>query len=232
MPIPIDRRAQTFGLPECLWIPIAVTDEAAVEKYVGKSEVISGRTPNKAFLVTYHGAIAPPDKNLGIWSVPGAEILQAERQIWVHVDYTGYRRAYERHMPKCEIDDRVIDHVVNRRLSRLIGHKYVRLLPISRGANTSSGSGPEKESVKAQQGVYGPPYRDESEVCYADPSDIVKMLNLKTGHFPLPGVAEALKLMYPDSRKGAKTKTTASKRKPDRALDARIVHSGEAKEQG
>ena len=156
MPIPIDHRAQTFGLPECLWISIAATDEAAVEKYVGRTEVISGRTPNKAFLVTYYGAIAPPDEDLGIWKVPGSEVLQASRQVWVHVNYTGYRGAYERNMPKSHIEDRVIDHVMNRRLSRLLGYKYVRLLPISRGANTSSGGGIEKESVKAQQGAYDP----------------------------------------------------------------------------
>ena len=227
MPIPIDHRAQTYGLPECLWIPIAVTDEAAVEKYVGKTEVISGRTPNKAFVVTHHGAIAPPDEGLGVWKVPGAEVLQASRQVWVHINYTGYRRAFERHMRKCDIEACVIDHVANRRFSRLLGYKYVRLLPISRGANTSSGSGPEKESVKAQQGVYGPLHRDEGEVCYADPSDILKMLNLKTGHFPLPGVAGALKLMYPDIAGTAKSKPAMEESRPGRALNVRAVRSGD-----
>ena len=228
MPIPIDHRAQTYGLPECLWIPIAVTDEAAVEKYVGSTEVISFRTSNKAFLVAYHGAITPPDQDLGIWKVPGAEVLQASRQVWVHVNYTGYRRAYERHMPECDIEDCVIDHVVNRRFSRLLGYKYVRLLPISRGANTSSGCGPEKESVKAQRGVYGPPHRGEAKACYADPSDILKMLNLKTGHFPLPGVAEALKLMYPDMAGKAKSKPAMEEPRQRRAVNVRAVRSGDA----
>ena len=230
MPIPIDHRAQTYGLPACLWIPIAVTDETAVEKYVGRTEVISGRTPNKAFLVTYHGAIAPPDENLGIWKVPGAEILHASKQIWVHINYTGYRRAYKRHMPKGDIDDCVVDHVVNRRFARLLGYNYVRLLPISRGANTSSGCGPEKESVKAQQGVYGPPQRGEAEVCYADPSDILKMLNLKTGHFPLPSVAEALKLMYPNMVVMKKRKSAMEESRQCRAVNVRVVRSGDADE--
>ena len=225
MPIPIDQRAQTYGLPECLWIPIAVTDEAAVEKYVGRTEVISSRTQNKAFIVTYHGAIAPPNEDLGIWKVHGAEILQASRQFWAHVNYTGYRKAYERNMPESDIEDCVIDHIMNRRFSRLLGYKYVRLFPISRGANTSSGGGPEKESVKAQQGAYGPPHRDKAEVCYADPSDILKMLNLKTGHFPLPGVAEALKLMYPAKAGTAKGNPALERSRPGRAVNVRIVRS-------
>jgi len=199
MPIPIDSKAQTYGLPQSLWMPIAVTDEAAIEKYVGTTKVISGRTPNKAFLVKYHGAVEPPDESLRIWSIPGAEALHAPRQIWVHVNYTGYRTAYHNHLPKPAIEDCVIDHIVNRRLARLLGYNYVRLLPISRGANTSSGAGLERESVRYQEGDYGPPHRGHAEVFYADPFDIVKMLNLKTGHPPAPSVGDALKWMYPET---------------------------------
>ena len=227
MPIPIDHRAQTHGLPKCLWLPIAARDEAAVEKYVGRTQVVSGRTPNKALLVEYHGAVSAPDQGLHIWKVPGSELLHAPRQIWVHVNYTGYRRAYEKNMPASGLAGHVIDHVVNRRFARLLGYQFVRLAPISREANTSSGGGPEKESVKAQQGDYGPPNRSKANVCYADPSDIVKMLNLRTGHFPLPGVAEAMRWMYPDTAKTAAKNPVAGKAKPGRAVNVRLAGSDE-----
>jgi hypothetical protein len=129
-------------------------------------------------------------------------------------------------MPESQIKDSVIDHLLNRRLSRLLGYKYVRLLPISRGANTSSGGGPEKESVKAQQGAYGPSHRGGQKACYAAPSDILKMLNLKTGHFPLPGVARALKLMYADMGGSPKCKSPMDESAPaGRAVNVSVVRS-------
>ncbi|MEE8584877.1 MAG: hypothetical protein V3T83_08500 [Acidobacteriota bacterium] len=37
-----------------------------------------------------------------------------------------------------------------------------------------------------------------SQIVYADPMDLTKMLNIPPGSEPLPGVAEAMKLFYPD----------------------------------
>jgi hypothetical protein len=47
----IDEKAQTFGLPRCMLIPIAAKNERALERYVGGITVISKHTQNKAFLV-------------------------------------------------------------------------------------------------------------------------------------------------------------------------------------
>ncbi len=47
-----------------------------------------------------------------------------------------------------------------------------------------------------QQGAYGPPRRATSSVAYADPSDLAKMLDLKTGHFPLNAVRDAMGMFY------------------------------------
>ena len=99
----IDQHAisipQRSGLLPCLYVPIAARDTNAIETYVGR---IVGRlsrgSEDKALLVESHDP-EPPDARLAIWTLPEATVLHYPRQVWVHVDYTAYRRAYSEAFP-------------------------------------------------------------------------------------------------------------------------------------
>src|ERR1017187_5963013 len=94
------------------------------------------------------------------------------------------------------------DHVLNRRVARLKGFSYLRIVPISRGANSSHGSLSEGWSVA----YHSTPQMREinraslASVQYADIADIAKMLNLQGGGSLMDGVNEAQKLVdLPDA---------------------------------
>ena len=74
------------------------------------------------------------DARLAIWDVPEAVVLHFPRQVWVHVDYRAYRRAYLQAFPNFDLTGLVLDHVMNRRVARLKGFAYLRVVPIARGA--------------------------------------------------------------------------------------------------
>jgi hypothetical protein len=125
---PIDQHAvripQQSGLLPCLYIPIAARDTNAIEKYVGR--ILAPLAPgssSKALLVEAHEP-DKPDERLAIWGLPEAAVLHYPRQVWVHVDYTAYRRAYIRAFPDVDLTDFVIDHIMNRRVARLKGFTY------------------------------------------------------------------------------------------------------------
>jgi len=180
-----------------LYIPIAARDTNAIEKYVGR--VVRQLTPyssGEAPLVEVHEP-GKMDDRLAIWDRPDAAILHYPRQVWVHVDYRAYRRAYICAFPDFNLIGLVLDHVMNRRVARLNGFTYLRIVPISREANSSHGglsegwgftyhSSPEmREKNRASQAV----------VQYADLADIVKMLDLKGGGSVMDNVNEAQKLI-------------------------------------
>lgn len=175
--------SQRFGLPTCLHIPVAARDETALRTYVGEiAEIMVTGVPNKALLVKVV-AQAEINPRLPIWSLPEAFILRRALQLWVHVDFRGYRSAYARAFGDENIRERVIDHVMNRRVARLKGFTYLRVVPVSREANSSSGGLAEKWAVEYYE---TPEMRAKSlgspaRIQHADLADIVKMLNLKTG---------------------------------------------------
>ncbi len=96
------------------------------------------------------------------------------------------------------IDDHfVIDHIMNRRNARELGYKYVRLLHISRSANSSSGRGAEAVAYKFMQiSKRINPEINISDIVYADASDLSKMLNFNTGGFGLEEVHNHHYLFY------------------------------------
>src|SRR5580704_12200447 len=127
-----------WALPDCLHVPIAAVDEAAITTYVGEIEkVLADGSPRKALLVRTK---EPPliDKQLPIWEIPGSKILHERRQVWVHIGFTRYRRAYRAAFQDHEIHDKVLSHALNRRTAALMGFAYVRITPNSRGCNSSS----------------------------------------------------------------------------------------------
>lgn len=192
---------QRFGLPLCLHVPVAARDEAAIHCHVGRvSEVIVPGTPNMALLVEVVSQ-AEINPKLPIWQLPEASVLHRPRQLWVHVDYSDYRAAYARAFPDEDIDGLVLDHVMNRRVARLKDFSYLRLVPISREANSSSGGLSEKWAVD----YHGSPemrakhLASSARVQHADLADIVKMLNRKTGGALQDPVNEAQALITESS---------------------------------
>ena len=212
---PIDEHATRIpkdsGLLPCLYVPIAARDTAAIERYVGRiAGQLTPSSPDKALLVE---AYAPekPDPRLAIWDVPEAAVLHFPRQVWVHVDYRAYRRAYVAAFPDLDLTGLVLDHVMNRRVARLKGFHYLRIVPISRGANSSHGSLSEGWAVEHHS---SPEMRERNRlsqamVQYADLSDIVKMLNMQGGGSFMDNVNEAQKLVdLPDENRQRRKSAT------------------------
>ncbi len=169
------------GLLPCLYVPVAARDRNAIETYVGN--VITSLAHDgsgKALLVQAYDP-GKFDDRLAIWDVPEAVVLHSPRQVWVDVNYRAYRRAYIRAFPDADLSDLVLDHVMNRRIARLKRFTYLRLVPISRGANSSHGSLSEGWGVA----YHSSPRMTEknrsskARVQYADLADIAKMLNLQ-----------------------------------------------------
>ena len=197
----IDQQArripQRSGLLPCLYIPLAARDTNAIETYVGRIiETLALRSPSKALLVEAHEPDKPDDR-LAIWAHPGAAILHYPHQVWVHVDYSAYRRAYIRAFPDTDLSGLVLDHVMNRRVARLKGFTYLRIVPISREANSSHGSLSEGWGVEyhSSPGMMELNRASQAAVQYADLSDVVKMLNMKGGGSFMENVNEAQKLV-------------------------------------
>ena len=188
-----------YALPLCLHLPIAARDEDALERFVGKVEsVLASSGQKKALLVRAYDA-PEADARLPIWEEAGAAILRATRQVWVDVDFRGYRRAYAIAFLEQHLTDLVLDHIMNRRVARLKGFRYLRIVPISRAANSSSGGLSEKWGVA----YHGTPRMVTSNkssgtfIQYAGLADIVKMLDLKTGGSLQDAVNEAQALVTP-----------------------------------
>lgn len=203
---PIDQHAvdipQKSGLLPCLYIPVAARDTNAIETYVGK--ICASLTPSsltKALLVEAYEPEKPDDR-LAIWGLPEAAILHYPRQVWVHVDYGAYRRAYIRAFPEVDLTGLVLDHVMNRRVARLKGFMYLRIVPISRAANSSHGSLSEGWAVEHHSTTVMRERNRASQaaVQYADLADLVKMLNMEGGGSFMDTVSEAQKLVdLPDA---------------------------------
>src|SRR6266404_2748920 len=145
-----ERALRVYALPVCCHIPSAARNEAAIEKYIGQIvRVLKPALPNRALLVRAYDA-PPLNRRLPIWALRESAILHHPRQVWVHVDYKGYREAYASAFPDEWLNDLVLDHVLNRKMARTMRFDYLRIVPISRAANSSSGGLPEKWGIAYQ----------------------------------------------------------------------------------
>jgi hypothetical protein len=199
---PIDVHAlripRESGLALCLYVAVAARDISAIETFVGKivENPCGPRSTAKALLVEAHEP-DEPDKRLAIWALPESKILHQPLQVWVHVDYRAYRKAYKRAFPDEDVSRMVLDHIMNRRVARLKGFNYLRIVPISRGVNSSHGSLSEGWGVDYHS---SPDMRKKNAasmavVQYADLCDIVKMLDMKGGGSFMQNVNDAQKLV-------------------------------------
>ncbi|MCE9637128.1 MAG: hypothetical protein K8T90_15595 [Planctomycetes bacterium] len=206
---PLDLHAldvpQRSGLPPCLFVPIAARDVGAIQTYVGRTiALLAGRVPDRAVLVEAYEPEAA-DPRLPIWAMPRAGVLHARLQVWVDVDYHPYRRAYGRAFPEVVLKGLVLDHVLNRRVARLKGFRYLRLVPISNATNASHGGLSEGWGVELNS---SPPVRtinaaSKAVVQYADLADIVKMLDMEGGGGLMDTVNDAQAWVVPPAPAGS-----------------------------
>lgn len=215
----IDPNSQTFNLPQCLRVPIAASDIDSVEKYVGKViKTVIGRDKTvKAMLIKPHVIGEPENSQAKLWQHEDRESfierLYPEHQVWVHVDYWGYRKAYIGFgMPEIP-KNYVLDHIQNRKAIRgfNMSHPYLRLCPVSRSVNASGGhrlgsEGMERDNMKLSKSSHEKwikmsNHLSSYQIIYADPVDLTKMLNIPPGTHELPGVAKMLNLYYVDKKR-------------------------------
>ncbi|NQT35657.1 hypothetical protein HQ587_10745 [bacterium] len=193
-------------------MPIAAADIEAIETYVGIIQVrITGRKrPTNAVVVAAHQPSRNPQ--VPLWDQSEANhfyrCLHPSRQLWVHVDYTGYRRAWKRLGFDELTSELFLDHIKNRAAVRISGyrHPFLRLCPVSRETNTSSGldNGAEgMEKVELRKLKHQPAHKRQqierhlnAPVVLADSIDLTKMLDIPTGLSELQGVASMLKKFY------------------------------------
>jgi hypothetical protein len=175
-------KAIRYGMPPDVHIPISARDKDAITKYIGNITNIASVSPDKAFIVTPH---CNPETNikLPLWRLKESSILHKRKQVWVHVDYKSYRQAYIKATPEEDVKGMVLDHILNRRVARLKGFYYVRIIPVSPGVNTSSGGVTEKYGYDYHNSDHMKKINRENQafIEYADLADLVKMLNFKTG---------------------------------------------------
>jgi len=187
---------ERYGLAECLHVPIAAASEEAVAAYVG--EIVGrpcGPRSGKALLVRTYDP-PPLDLAFPIWALEGSEVFHRRLQLWVHVDYSGYRRAYRRAFPDEDIAGSVISHTMNRRIAPLRGFEFVRVTVTSRGANSSSAfsegwgfdlhNDPVQREANRRRGV---------SIAYADLTELMLMLDMKLGGGVMDAVNEGGKLV-------------------------------------
>tara|TARA_R110000868_G_scaffold124399_10_gene328928 strand:+ start:2806 stop:3333 length:528 start_codon:yes stop_codon:yes gene_type:complete len=170
----------------------------AIRTYVGDIIKEFGRgSPAKAFLVRIDEP-PPRDENLPIWDHEGSKIFYQREQVWVRVEYTRYREAYRKAFPSEDISEKILSHCMNRRIGALKGFQYVRITPITRGSNSSSGfsenwgvalwSKPDELAAFKKRGV---------AIQYADLSDLMLMLDLKLGGGIMDAVNAGQELIVP-----------------------------------
>jgi hypothetical protein len=108
-----------------------------------------------------------------------------------------YRQLYRTCFPSLNLGTQVVDHIRNRRFARAFGWNYVRLLHVDRSLNTSSGRGEEYDVVNFKNPDVLKRFSESTaEISYADPADLLKMLNIKVDAFPLNNLRDNLHLFY------------------------------------
>lgn len=190
-----ERALHKAALPESLLVPIAAESVDAIKDHVGqKVEQLAGTRFENALLV--YAECGPAISNLKIWKHSNADVLNSRHQLWVKPKYGGYRRAYRLAFPGADISGKVIHHVMNRRYAVLHGFDYVRVLPISRSNNSSSGFSENwgveltrDGTLKSRKGV--------ERIGYADLVHLMSMLDMPIGGGVMENVRVATELLKP-----------------------------------
>ena len=203
-----------FGLYNSLRIPVAAATLTAIRHHVGtfdQSDLYQTATvKHNVGAVRVHARVPsaiPQDAKL--WNHPAAaaffDVLYAREQLWVHVDFEGYGRAWEKLMSSVP-SGIFLDHIQNRRSTWLRNsvYPYIRLCPVPRQINTNAGHGSGAEGMEFRyvqqlrasmsKRAWAKEMRDlqlrefSRGMVYADPLDLTKMLRISPGTKVLAGV--------------------------------------------
>ncbi len=185
-----------IGMPECLHVPVAAVDESAIRTYIGEIVQPLGRGMPRGALLVHIDEPPLRDDRLPIWDREESRIFYQRQQVWVRIEYTRYRQAYRKAFPLEDLTDKILSHCMNRRAAALKGFHYVRIVPVTRSANSSS-------AFSEGWGVAG--YRKATELAafkqrglaiqYADLPDLMLMLDMKVGGGIMSAVNAAQKLI-------------------------------------
>ena len=172
------QAVRQWGVPECLHVPIVAIDEEAISDHIG--DIVRVLSPGRALLVEVDPP-PPRDERLPIWTHPRSGAFFERKQVWVSYSYTRYRHAYVSAFGRESISGLVLAHMYNRRMAQLRGYKYIRLVPVSRGANSSSAY-IEQWGVKRSESDLGARRAKLGlRMQYADLGDLLVMLDLHLG---------------------------------------------------
>lgn len=189
----VKEHKHTNGLGPCLTIPIAAKSIASIDYYVGDIHFIS---PDKQWLIVNFNPLEKPN-HLPVWELPRASLIHQPQQCWVHRDFNGYREVYSEFFKPDLLGNLVVDHIMNRKLAKIRCYEFIRLIHVDRGVNSSSGRGSEDRVINLQkENKYESQNLSESpfNISYADPGDLLKILNIKTG--PLSLLGEQYSIFY------------------------------------
>src|SRR5689334_18715765 len=153
--------ARPFVLAKSVRTPVAATSLAALLEYgyelVGsKSGTLNyrdGRVREASSLAALKLNLPdPPERDAApLWTLPDADLyyqyLHGSPQLWVHVDYDGYRKAWvdlkmEADWGEPLVRSTYLDHIQNRDAARLRDsiYPYIRLAPVPHSVNSSAGN--------------------------------------------------------------------------------------------
>ncbi len=172
------QAVRQWGVPECLHVPIVALNEEAIADHIG--DIVEVLSPGRALLIE----IDPPpprDERLPIWAHPSSSVFFERRQVWVSCSYSRYRYAYVKALGQESVSGKVLAHMYNRRMAALRGYNFIRLVPVSRGANSSSsfteqwGVGLAESDLGARREKLG------LRMQYADLGDLMVMLDIQLG---------------------------------------------------
>lgn len=165
-------------VPECLHVPIVAADEQAVSNHIG--DIVEVLSPGRALLVAVD---SPPerDRRLPIWEHPNVGIFFDPLQVWVSPGYTRYRKAYIRAKGVESASGKVLHHVYNRRMAAHRGYGFIRLVPVSRRANSSSGFTEQWGVELAAKDLGARRQKRGLQMQYADLGDLLAMLDISLG---------------------------------------------------
>lgn len=179
-------------------VPIAAVSEDAITNHIGKIVRVAAEDSRgrKALVVNVYPRENP--KSLLVFDLPESAAFFSPEQVWVHVDLRNYRAAYLRALPDRTLPKEIfLDHVMNRKVARILGFEYIRIVPVPGRINSEHGSLNETWELKdmlSNEAVLARRRASRGQIRYADWADLVKMLKIRTGGRQHPELYETLRL--------------------------------------
>ena len=110
-----------------------------------------------------------------------SSVFFERRQVWVSHSYSRYRYAYVRALGRESVAGKVLAHMYNRRMAAFRGYKFIRLVPVSRGANSSSSFTEQWGVTRSETDLGARREKLGLKMQYADLGDLMVMLDIQLG---------------------------------------------------